>query len=291
MFDFLEEVQLSLPGTLDKGGEQPTISPASTRAVSHLIQLANEIRTALQVPGGQTHPDRPALLLDRLDAIISVDEVSRIIHVQAGVTLGMVEERANANGWTLGVPMGLHGEQVGAWLARGAPGRADKANDPVVQTVAGLEMVLPSGAELSIRPAPRRAVGPDLIRAAIGARGRLGVIVGAHLVANAKLAESLFAFSFPDSRAANRALAWIRGRGVRPLRTATHGNELQLVLQVEGPRYQAAAKVMKRVILENGGTEIADQPEIDVSQVPVPTRGEVFDRLAEELDPNGMLQP
>jgi alkyldihydroxyacetonephosphate synthase len=291
VFNFLEEVQLSLPGTLDKSGMQPTISPASTRAVIHLLQLANEIGTSLQVPGGEEHPDRPALIMNRLDAIISVDDVSRIIHVQAGITLGTVEEKANGNGWTLGVPTELHGEQVGAWLARGGLGRADKANDPVVQSIAGLEMVLPSGAELSIRPAPRRAVGPDLIHAVIGARGRLGIIVGAHLVAQAKLAESLFAFSFPDSRAASRALTWIRGHGVRPLRTATRGNELQLVLQVEGPRYQAVAKVMRRVVAENGGTEIANPPEIGVSQASLPTSAEVFNRISKELDPRGILQP
>lgn len=291
MFDFLEEVQLSLPGILDKSGEQPTISPGSTRALTHLLQLANKIGNALQVPGGDARPDRPALLMDRLDGMISVDEVSRIIHVQAGITLGVVEKRANNHGWTLGVPKEVYGEQVGAWLARGGPGRADKGNDPVVQSVAGLEIVLPSGAELSIRPAPRRAVGPDLIRAAIGARGRLGVIVGAHLVARGKMAETSFAFSFPDSGAANRALTWIRGTGVRPLRTAIRRERLQLVLEAEGPRYQAATKVMKRVVAENGGTEVASQPETEVAPTPFPASNEVFDQLAKELDPNGVLQP
>jgi alkyldihydroxyacetonephosphate synthase len=291
MLEFFDEIQLSLPGTLDQSGEQPTISPGSARAVTHLMQLADKTGVALQVPGGETHPDRPALRLDRLDGIISVDEISRIIHVQAGITLGVVEERANDHGWTLGMSKALHQEQVGAWLARGAPGRADKANDPVVQNVAGLELVLPSGAELSIRPAPRRAVGPDLIRVAIGAYGRLGVIVGAHLVARAKLAELLFAFSFPDSRAANRALAWIRGHGVRPLRAAVQRDQLQLVLEAEGPRYEAATKVMRRVVAENGGTEIPNQPEISVSQQRLPASTEVFDRLAKELDPSGVLQP
>ncbi len=291
MLEFLEEVQLGLPGTVDQSGDQPTISPASTRAVSHLIKLANESGTPLQVPGGDAHPDRPALLLDRLDGIISVDEASRIIHVQAGVTIGVVEMRMNDHGWTLGVPTKLHGEQIGTWLAQGAPGRADKGNDPVVQNVAGLEMVLPTGTELSIRPAPRRAVGPDLIRGAIGARGRLGVIVGAHLVARAKRAESVLAFSFPSSKASNRALAWIRARGVRPLRTAVDGNELRLVLQVEGLRHQAAANVMRRVVAKNGGTEIAKPVEIGVSRTPVQPSTEVFDLLAGQLDPQRILQP
>ncbi len=291
MFDFLEEVQLGLPGVLDKSGAQATISPASTRAVAHVLQLANKIGIALQVPGGDTHPNRPALLLDRLDGIISVDEVSRIIHIQAGVTLGAVEARANDNGWTLGVPKELHAQQVGTWLSQGAPGRADKGNDPVVQSVAGLDMVLPSGAELSIRPAPRRAVGPDLIRAAIGARGRLGVIVGAHLVARGKLPESWFTFSFPDARAAHRALAWIRGRGVRPHRTATRGSELALCLEIASPRSQAATGVMKRIVAENGGTELPSQPEFGITRTPLPASNEVFNHLAKELDPKGILQP
>lgn len=291
MLEFLDEIQLSLPGTLDRSGEQPTVSPGSSRAVAHLTQLANKARIALQVPGGDTHSDRPSVRLDRLDGIISVDEVSRIIHVQAGIALGVVEERANKHGWTLGLHRALQGEQVGAWLARGAPGRPDKADDPVVQSVAGIELVLASGAELSIRPAPRRAVGPDLIRATIGARGRLGIIVGVHLVARKQVAEAVFAFSFADSGAATRALTWIRGNGVRPLRSSIQQDQLQVVMEADGPRYDAATKVLRRIVAENGGTELENQPEIGIQQQHLPASQDVFARLANELDPNGTLQP
>ena len=46
---------------------------------------------------------------------------------------------------------------------------------------------------------------------------------------------------------------------------------------------EAATKVMRRVIAENGGTELANQPEIDVSQARLPASREVFDRLAKVM--------
>ncbi|MGB5810490.1 MAG: FAD-binding protein [Polyangiales bacterium] len=289
MIEFVEDIEQTSPGSVRRDGGQLSLIPPSTHALGEILAIAHRTRTALDVPGSDSRPTRPALRLDRLDGIIAVDDVSRILHVQAGIPLGEVEARASDHGWTLGIPSTHDEEPIGAWLARGAPGRPSKADDPVPQLVAGLELVLPRGEELTIRPAPRRAVGPDLIRVVIGARGRLGVISGVHMVARRRVLEADFCFSFVDEKAASEALFAIRGAGVRPFRATTTGNTLQVVIESEGPRHRAAIEVMKRIVEQRHGRP-TDPSRSAPSREPIPESGALLDRLAPELDPHAILQ-
>ena len=112
MSDFLADVERALPGAVDAIGEQAIIRPESARAVAEILRLAHGHATALQVPGSDPHEGRPILQLDRLAAIVSVDDVSRILHVQAGAALGDVEQTARRNAWTLGLSEAIHGERL-----------------------------------------------------------------------------------------------------------------------------------------------------------------------------------
>ena len=73
------------------------------------------------------------------------------------------------------------GVTLADWLARGAPGARDRWLDPADQLLAGLDATLVDGRSLRIRPAPRRAVGPDLSALFVGAGGRFGRIDAAWL--------------------------------------------------------------------------------------------------------------
>jgi len=113
---------------------------------------------------------------------VAIDRTSLLAEVDADVTLGELEDALALDGLTLAVEgAGGYGrldrERVGAWLAGGAAGAPDPWSDPVDHLVAGLDALLPDGRALAIRPAPRRAVGPDLVALTAGMGGRLATIV------------------------------------------------------------------------------------------------------------------
>ena len=109
---------------------------------------------------------------------IAIDEESLLVHAPGATPLGAVEAALAAAGLTLGLDDldAVRDRTVASWLAAGAPGAPDAWRDPVDHLVAGLDARLPSGERLEVRPAPRRAVGPDLIALFVGAGGRFGAI-------------------------------------------------------------------------------------------------------------------
>ena len=112
---------------------------------------------------------------------IELDRVSLIVRAGAATTLRAIETAMTSEGLTLRVDAAHLDRPLGAWLADGAPGSVDPWRDPVDHLVAGFEAVLADGTRLEVRPAPRRAVGPDLFALFFGARGRFGAIVSAWL--------------------------------------------------------------------------------------------------------------
>jgi alkyldihydroxyacetonephosphate synthase len=106
----------------------------------------------------------------------SVDHQSLLVCVEGSVELSSLERSLNDAGLTLSVVMPSPSLPISLWLARGAPGSRDRWLDPVDHLVAGLDATLVEGKRISIRPAPRRAVGPDLIALFLGAGERFGVI-------------------------------------------------------------------------------------------------------------------
>jgi alkyldihydroxyacetonephosphate synthase len=107
---------------------------------------------------------------------IDIDRQSLLVRVDGGVDLGSLEGHLSQEGLTLVVVMPVPSLSVAEWLERGAPGARDRWLDPVDHLVAGLDATLPDGRKLSIRPAPRRSVGPDLLALFVATGGRFGRI-------------------------------------------------------------------------------------------------------------------
>jgi alkyldihydroxyacetonephosphate synthase len=114
-----------------------------------------------------------------------VDRASMLVHARGSATLAEVEHALRPAGLSLGLDTGALGDtSIDRWLGEGAPGGPDPWSDPVDHLVAGFSARLPSGAELDVRPAPRRAVGPDVLSLFFGTRGATGAIEAAHLRAH-----------------------------------------------------------------------------------------------------------
>ena len=70
---------------------------------------------------------------------------------------------------------------VDDWLAHGATGARSPWLDPVDHLLAGFEVTLGDGRRLEVRPAPRRAVGPDMLALFFGTEHRFGAFSRAWL--------------------------------------------------------------------------------------------------------------
>jgi alkyldihydroxyacetonephosphate synthase len=134
-------------------------------------------------PGNLLPRDSPARRpVTRAPGDPALDRASQLVHARGDATLAAVERALAREGLGLGLADGApRDETLAAWIANGARGAPSPWIDPVEHVVAGFTAALPSGAELEVRPSPRRAVGPDLFALFLGARERVGAITGVHL--------------------------------------------------------------------------------------------------------------
>ncbi|WP_437647031.1 FAD-binding protein [Sorangium sp. So ce362] len=115
-----------------------------------------------------------------------IDGDSLLVHAAGDARIGEVERALAQRGLTLALDVDAASRELtlDAWIAAGAHGAPDPWSDPVDHLVAGFTARLASGGELAVRPAPRRAVGPDLFALFLGVGGRIGAITSVHLRAH-----------------------------------------------------------------------------------------------------------
>lgn len=99
--------------------------------------------------------------------MITLDRESLLVHVDGAARFADVEAYLTERGLTLDVSPSYEGT-VREWIEAGAPGARNPWLDPADHLVAGF-----STPTFAVRPAPRRATGPDLFALIAGLRGRL----------------------------------------------------------------------------------------------------------------------
>ena len=105
---------------------------------------------------------------------LHLDRESLLVQVDARVLLRCVEASLAFEGLTLDLRE-VGDASVGDWLGAGAPGARSPWMDPCDHLVAGYVATI--GRErVDIRPAPRRATGPDLFALVFGHRGRFATL-------------------------------------------------------------------------------------------------------------------
>jgi alkyldihydroxyacetonephosphate synthase len=164
------------------------VSPASHDEVLAVLECCSAERVAVVPFGGGTsvvgglRPDvegfagSVALDVRRLDALVSLDEESRLAVLEPGLRGPEAEALLGARGWTLGhFPQSWEYATLGGFAAARSSGQSSAGYGRFDERVLALRLATPAGT-LELGRAPRSAAGPDLRQLVLGSEGTLGVI-------------------------------------------------------------------------------------------------------------------
>ncbi|WP_395104861.1 FAD-binding oxidoreductase [Actinomadura sp. SCN-SB] len=117
-----------------------------------------------------------ALDLRRMDALVSLDPVSRTAVLEPGLRAPQAEALLRERGFTLGhFPQSYEWATIGGFAAARSSGQASAGYGRFDDMVTGLTAATPEGT-LDLGRAPRSAAGPDLRQLVLGSEGAFGVI-------------------------------------------------------------------------------------------------------------------
>ena len=196
------------------------LRPASAEDVARALQWASQEKVPVVTAGGRsgvsggTVTASGDLLIDirALDLVLEFDEVSGIVHVQAGVLGTDLEAWLNQRGHTLGhFPQSVALSTVGGWIAARSAGQLSSGYGAIEDLLVALSVALPDGSLATSRLVPRTAAGPQLYQLFLGSEGTMGVVTEAWLRVRRQpemreMASLAFA-SFSDGLAAARRMA------------------------------------------------------------------------------------
>lgn len=217
-----------------RSGEVPfapdvVLYPASAEEVDQLLAICQEERIAVVPFGGGTSvvagidAFRPGfrscvcISLARLDQIVSIDEESLTVRVQAGVFGPDLEKQLQAKGFTLGhFPQSFEFSTVGGWVATRSAGQQSTGYGRIDENVFGLRCSTPSG-PIDLRSTPATAAGPNPRQLLVGSEGTLGIITEATLRIKRQPESTAWdAWFFPDFHSGAAALRLMEQGGLRP---------------------------------------------------------------------------
>ncbi len=119
-----------------------------------------------------------AVDLRRMDALLELDETSRLATFEPGLRGPQAEELVGAHGYTIGhFPQSFEYATLGGAAAARSSGQSSAGYGRFDELVVGLRVATPAGT-LSLGRAPKSAAGPDLRQLILGSEGAFGVITG-----------------------------------------------------------------------------------------------------------------
>ena len=182
--------------------------PADASAVSRLLPWAAD-RGLTVVPFGLGSGVVGAidgradivLSLERMNAIVEVDETSQIVTAEAGVTGQALESAVQERGFTLGqYPQSLGVSTVGGWVSTRATGTYSAYYGGIERSICGITAVMADGQVLQVPPRVRAPGGLDLLGLLCGSEGSIGVITEVSLMIFRRLDEQTLALAFSGLR-------------------------------------------------------------------------------------------
>jgi FAD/FMN-containing dehydrogenase len=243
-------------------GGRVVVRPGAPAEIVDVVRVAAEVGAIVGVvlPAHEPEPGGDSVTLDlsRMHNVLHVDETSLLVSAQAGVTVAALEQLLAERGLTLGpLPTWSRERTLGALLAAPRASEASPRHGRFVQNCAGIAAILPDGTEVTTRLAPRKATGPDLMHAIIGARGTLGLITSATVRVQRRQETRLEAsFRLPSLVAALMTARALLVRGGRPADLTVLASGV-LSLHVDGPEPLVQAE---RALCESIARELGGQP-------------------------------
>src|SRR5581483_8718423 len=175
------------------GAPDAVLEPASHEEVLSILDRCSEQRIAVVPFGGGTsvtgalEPDATdfvglvALDLRRMNALVSLDEVSRVAQLEPGLRGPEAELLLGERGYTIGhFPQSFEYATLGGFAAARSSGQASAGYGRFDDLVLGLRVATPKGT-LELGRAPKSAAGPDLRQLILGSEGAFGVITALSL--------------------------------------------------------------------------------------------------------------
>ncbi|MBZ9840957.1 FAD-binding oxidoreductase [Mesorhizobium sp. CA5] len=168
-------------------GASALVRPRDVEEVAALVKFCSERGISLVAQGGRTGLAGGAATsqgqvicdLGGLNRIEDIDPFTRVAIVQAGVTLGALQEAAAQHGLDPGIDLAASGSAtIGGMVSTNAGGIMAFRNGTMRHRVLGLEAVLPDGRLFcDLTRVLKTSAGYDLKHLFIGAEGTLGIVI------------------------------------------------------------------------------------------------------------------
>jgi len=202
------------------------ISPGNRKQIQAILKCANKYMVPITpfgggsgVLGGAIPINGSAILnLQRLNRFISLDEKSLVAEFESGIIGANLELELNHRGYSMGsIPQSLYCSTLGGWISTRAVGQFSTKYGKIEDMVLGMEVVLPDGRLLGIKPVPRRSTGPSLKDLFLGGEGTLGIVTRAVVSVHPLPAlTSKQSFTFPSIEMALESVRKVLRADARP---------------------------------------------------------------------------
>ncbi|TKB08719.1 MAG: FAD-binding oxidoreductase [Mesorhizobium sp.] len=208
-------------------GASALVRPTDTAGVAALVKFCAERGIGLVPQGGRTGLAGGATTsagqvicdLGAMNRIEEIDPSARVAIVEAGATLGLLQEAAAQHGLDPGIDLAARGSAtIGGMVSTNAGGIMAFRNGTMRHRVLGLEAVLPDGRVFcDLTRVLKTSAGYDLKHLFIGAEGTLGIVTRVALRLDPVAGASATAMvGVPDAASAQRIVRnFLRQTGTR----------------------------------------------------------------------------